>query len=417
MSDKPQSINNKAHGNSIIQFEDVWKQFRLYTQRSRSLKELVIKPKKFTFQEFWALKGVTFDIKEGETFGMVGENGSGKSTALKLLSRIYKPTKGNIYSSGKISGLIELGAGFHPELTGRENIYLNAAILGLSKKQVTGKLDEIIGFAELEKFIDNPVKNYSSGMQVRLGFSVAIHVDPDILLIDEVLAVGDEHFQRKCADKIIEFKKGNKTIIIVSHILEELRNLCDRAAWLHNGELQETGEAGKVIDNYLNLVNRQESEFGESRAEAIESQFGQRWGSHEAEITKVEFFNDNGQAKRIFKTNDPVTVRIRYNSHKKIEKPVFGVAIHRTDGAHITGPNTKVAGIDIPFIDGEGEVEFKINKLNLLKGNYLFSAAIYDESCLHPYDHHGEMYFFEVVPGTIKETYGMVTLDSEWTIK
>lgn len=404
-------------GELAVEVKDVSKSFKLFTDRQKTVKEAVLggfrrrKPK-----IFWALKDVSFHVKKGTTLGIVGENGSGKSTLLKILTGVYKPTAGAMHLEGKASGLLELGAGFHPELTGRENVYLNASILGLSRKQTDEIFDEIIAFSEIADFIDTPVKHYSSGMFVRLGFAVAINVDPDVLLIDEVLAVGDEHFQRKCSEKILEFKRQKKTIIIVSHGLEELRTLCDDAVWLHKGELQEFGAAQKVIDAYLKKVNIDEQKSAEGRA-ASASQLGSRWGSGEAKITDVTFFDEKGKKKRVFKTGEPMVAKIKYKCKEKIEKPVFGFAIHNNQGFHLTGPNTRLSNDNIDFIKGEGEVEYRIKQLPLLKGNYLCSAAIYDYSCLHPYDHCDKMFYFEIEPGEVKESYGVITMAGTWKVK
>lgn len=407
---------NIEKNESMVIASGVWKSFRLYSDRSRSIKEAVLKrQKKRSFSDFWALKDVNFDVRQGETFGIIGENGSGKSTLLKILTKVYAPTKGDVVAKGKISGLLELGAGFHPDLTGRENVYLNGSILGMKKKQIDSIFDEIVAFSQLEKFIDTPVKHYSSGMFIRLGFAVAINVNPDILVIDEVLAVGDEHFQRRCTDKILEFKKSKKTIIIVSHALEEMRNLCDRILWLEHGVAQELGKASEVVDAYLSKVNKEEDVDSAHRAEKI-GKYGQRWGSKEAEVTGVSFIDKSGKEKRRFSTKESMIARIHFNAHEEIKKPVFGVAIHRTDGTHVTGPNTRVAGVNIDKIKGQGYIDYEIKSLSLLKGSYLFSAAIYDYTCMHPYDHHDEAYFFEVEPGNVKETYGVVHLGAEWTL-
>src|SRR4051794_40114048 len=230
------------------------------------------------YKEFDALKGVTFEIKQGTTFGLIGENGSGKSTLLKCVARILRPDAGSITTNGKISALLELGAGFHQELSGRENVYLNGAILGMSKKEIDARFDEIVDFAGLAEFIDSPVKNYSSGMYVRLGFSVAINVDPDILLVDEVLAVGDENFQRKCSEKFADLKHAGKTLVIVSHGLASVRNLCDRVAWLEHGVLKELGPAGDVVDAYIGVAHADRHDEGEH---------GTRWGSGEGRIERI----------------------------------------------------------------------------------------------------------------------------------
>jgi len=401
----------------VVKAEGISKYFRLHTDKSDSLKLAFLRGlRRSPSKTFCALKDVSFQVKQGTTLGIVGENGSGKSTLLKILTKVYTPTEGSISVEGKVSGLLELGAGFHPELTGRENIYLNGSILGLKKKDMDEIFEEIVDFSELRDFIDTPVKHYSSGMFIRLGFAVAINVNPDIFVIDEVLAVGDEHFQRKCNEKILQFKRQNKTIIIVSHALEELRTLCDEAIWLEHGKSMKAGAAGEVIDAYLDAVNVDENAAVEERAENQEKKFGNRWGSYEAEITKVEFLAGDGNKKRLFKNGEPLIARIHYKAHQKIEKPVFGLAIHRSDGVHVTGPNTRQFGLSIPSIEGEGFIDYRIDNLGLLKGSYLFSAALYDNSCTHAYDHQDEKYFFEVASGKNNETYGFVSLNGNWSM-
>ena len=263
---------------SAISVNDVWKKFRLYDERNQSLKAAVMRGRRARYKEFDALKGVSFEIPEGTTFGLIGENGSGKSTLLKCIARILRPNRGEIRTRGKISALLELGAGFHPELSGRENVYLNGAILGMSKRQLEERFDEIVEFAGLEEFIDSPVKNYSSGMYVRLGFSVAINVDPDILLVDEVLAVGDEAFQRKCSEKFADLKESGKTIVVVSHALGTMRTLCDQLALLEHGNLIAVGPSGEVVETYLGDVHSDHAADGEH---------GTRWGSGEGQIVGV----------------------------------------------------------------------------------------------------------------------------------
>lgn len=234
-----------------VRVENVSKMFRLYKERNMTLKAAIMRGKRSVYEDFWALDDVSFEVPVGSTFGLIGSNGSGKSTLLKCLSRIYYPDAGRISANGKLAALLEVGSGFHHELSGRENIFLNGSILGMSKKEVAGKFDEIVAFSGVEQFIDQPVKNYSSGMYVRLGFSVAISVAPDILVVDEVLAVGDAEFQEKCRQKFVEFKNAGKTVILVSHSMDTVQQMCDHAAWLKNGKLIEVGEAKPTIDAYL----------------------------------------------------------------------------------------------------------------------------------------------------------------------
>ena len=240
---------------AAVVVDDVSKKFRLYHERNQSIKSAIMRGRTSVHEDFWALKDVSFEVPEGSTFGLIGSNGSGKSTLLKCLAKIYYPEKGSIGYKGRVAALLEVGSGFHPELSGRENIFLNGSILGMKKAEITKKFDEIVDFSGVEQFIDQPVKNYSSGMYVRLGFSVAINVDPDVLVVDEVLSVGDAEFQEKCAQKFVDFKKAGKTVILVSHAMGAVRSMCDHAAWLSHGELVSIGEAKPTIDAYLNSLN------------------------------------------------------------------------------------------------------------------------------------------------------------------
>ncbi|MBC7592030.1 MAG: ABC transporter ATP-binding protein [Salinibacterium sp.] len=237
-----------------VTVDHVSKKFRLYKERNMTIKSAIMRGRRSVHEDFWALKDISFDVPVGSTFGLIGSNGSGKSTLLKCLSQIYYPEKGTISANGKLAALLEVGSGFHHELSGRENIFLNGSILGMSKKEVTRKFDEIVDFSGVEQFIDQPVKNYSSGMYVRLGFSVAISVDPEILVVDEVLAVGDAEFQEKCRLKFVDFKKAGKTVILVSHSMETVKSMCDHAAWLNRGELVAVGEAEPTIRAYLDSL-------------------------------------------------------------------------------------------------------------------------------------------------------------------
>jgi ABC-2 type transport system ATP-binding protein len=236
--------------NVAVSVEHVSKKFRLYHERNQSIKSAVMRGRRSVHDDFWALNDVSFEVPEGSTFGLIGSNGSGKSTLLKCLAKIYYPDQGQIISNGKVAALLEVGSGFHPELSGRENIYLNGSILGMSKKYIDSKLESIVDFSGVDEFIDQPVKNYSSGMYVRLGFSVAIHVDPEILIVDEVLAVGDAEFQAKCRQKFIDFRREGRTVILVSHSMDMVKDMCDHAAWLNHGNLVVAGEAQIAISAY-----------------------------------------------------------------------------------------------------------------------------------------------------------------------
>lgn len=238
-----------------VEVDGLSKSFRLYHERNQSLKSTIMRGRRSVHEDFWALKDISFEVPTGSTFGLIGSNGSGKSTLLKCLAKIYYPEKGTITSRGRLAALLEVGSGFHPELSGRDNVFLNGSILGMSKKEITRKFDEIVDFSGVEQFIDQPVKNYSSGMYVRLGFAIAINVDPDVLVVDEVLSVGDAEFQEKCRLKFVDFKEAGKTVILVSHSMPTVQDMCDHAAWLNHGELVTAGEATPTISAYLDSLS------------------------------------------------------------------------------------------------------------------------------------------------------------------
>jgi ABC-type polysaccharide/polyol phosphate transport system ATPase subunit len=391
-------------GGAAITVDGVSKRFRLYHERNQSLKIAVLRGGRARFEEFWALQDVSFDVPAGTTFGLIGENGSGKSTMLKCMAKILRPDTGSIAAVGKISALLELGAGFHPELSGRENVYLNGAILGLSKKQLDARFEGIVDFAGIEQFIDTPVKNYSSGMYVRLGFSVAINVDPDILLIDEVLAVGDAEFQRKCSEKIADFRQQGKTIVIVSHSLPSVRALCDEVALLEHGQLRDLGPAGPIIDHYLADAFRDQDDG---------SGFV-RWGSGEVKIEQVEMLDASGAVVTKAHTGDSVTMRIHYHATEPVRDVQFGTALNNIEGAAVTGPNTRHAGLLCRCLDGRGFVDYRIPRLLLLPGGYHFTVAIYDLAALHAYDHVERALRFDVEAGEPYEEVGVVSLGGAW---
>jgi ABC-type polysaccharide/polyol phosphate transport system ATPase subunit len=387
-----------------IRVENVRKRFRLYHERNQSLKASVMRGRRARYEEFWALDGVTFDVPVGSTFGLIGENGSGKSTMLKCMAKILRPDEGSIVSHGKVSALLELGAGFHPELSGRENVYLNGAILGLSKRQLQDRFDEIVDFAGISQFIDSPVKNYSSGMYVRLGFSVAINVDPDILLIDEVLAVGDADFQRKCSEKIADFRKQGKTIVIVSHSLPSVRTLCDQVALLEHGELRDLGAAGAVIDHYL----------ADAFSDRVEEGGFVRWGSGEVRIEGVELIDAQVRLGSRLRTGDDVTLRFHYHAKEPVSDVMIGMAVDTLEGMTVTGPNTRDGGFRCERLEGRGYVDLRIPRLMLLSGTYDVTASVYSVDGLHPYDHVQKILRFDVERGDPGEEHGIVSLGGAW---
>lgn len=408
---------------AAVQFDDVSRQFVLHRERPRSFQELTVnlfRRNDGSHEKFWALRGVSFAVKQGETVGIIGPNGAGKSTALKLISRIIEPTSGRIEVNGRVRALLELGAGFHPDLTGRENIFLNGSILGFGRTEIQRRLDEIIAFAELERFVDVPVKHYSSGMYVRLGFSVAVHTAPEILLVDEVLAVGDQVFQQKCLKRISELRRDGVTIVLVSHGLESIRSLCERAIWLQDGGVQADGSSAEVVDQYLAYSNRhyyQQELAGRSDAKGLDVRTvgGNRWGTFQAEITSLRFLDADGNPCWEFETGQPFTVEIRYRAHEPIRRPAFGVAIYREDGVHISGTNTSVDHFAIEAIEGDGVLYYHLDQLPLLGGHYEFTAAIYDYKSTLAYDHHHRMYAFTVRQGAdTRRLEGMIRLPARW---
>ncbi|MGZ6972318.1 MAG: ABC transporter ATP-binding protein [Acidimicrobiia bacterium] len=391
---------------AAVVVEHVSKRFRMYHERNQSLKASVMRGRRARYDEFMALRDVSFEVPEGTTFGLIGENGSGKSTLLKCMARILKPDAGRIETHGKISALLELGAGFHPELTGRENVYLNGAILGLSRKQIDARFDGIVAFSGIEQFIDSPVKNYSSGMYVRLGFSVAINVDPEILLIDEVLAVGDAEFQRKCSEKIAEFRNEGRSIVVVSHSLPSVRALCDEVALLEHGSVIRIGPAADVIDEYMADVF--------ANADDPDAGGHVRWGSKEVRIERVEVLDGAHAPLDNMHTGDTVVFRFHYTAHESVPNPVFGLAVHTVEGVHVTGSNTRFAELNCDLPLGPGFVDFRIDRLLLVPGRYDFTAVVYDQTISHPYDHVERMLRFDVHPGVPRETEGVVSLGGTW---
>ncbi|MCZ7392291.1 MAG: ABC transporter ATP-binding protein [Candidatus Methanoperedens sp.] len=431
------SKQRKEEVDAIV-IENISKCFKIPHEKKRTVYENIaglFKGNRYGYEEFWALRNISFSVKRGETIGIIGENGSGKSTLLKVIAGVLYPDSGSVTVNGRIAPFLELGVGFQPELTASENVYLYGSIMGMSRAQIKKRINDIFDFAELEKFRNARLKNFSSGMYARLAFSTAISIEPDIILIDEALAVGDEAFQGKCYDKINEFRREGKTIVFVSHGMETVKQLCERSILLNQGQIGSIGYSEKVVSDYhVNMRIKEESTLKKQHEkkveqitekiiikevtphEGIETQQNSvqdRWGSREVEITEVKFFAKNGDETYIFRTGEPLIVRIKYFAKTKIEKPVFGIAIHRNDGVHITGPNTKFHNKVIKSVKGEGIVEYIIDALPLLKGTYLFTAAVYDFACVNPYDHHEKRFTFKVTDGEIKD-YGICYIPCRW---
>ena len=387
-------------------------------------------------ETFDALNGVSFNVAAGQTFGIVGRNGSGKSTMLKLIAGIGRPTDGTVVVKGRVSALIELGAGFHPEISGRENVYINGMMLGLTKREIAARFDEIVTFAELEDFIDAPVKTYSSGMYLRLGFAVAIHVDPDVLLVDEVLAVGDEAFTHKCLDKFAEFRRRGRTVLLVTHALDLVTRFCDEALWLDSGAARLQGDPKRVVDAYLLDVAGVENQAmaATERAEAAAPQrhpsdvstvvdgrsvepadmtraLEGRWGSREVEIGAVEFVGRGGPA-HVFQSGDPLQIRLQVRAREPVADLVFGVGIFNADGVCCYGTNTDIEGAVSGSMSGDGQVSFAIDRLDLVEGSYKVDVAAHRKSGA-PYDYHRLLHTLRVV-SPLKET-GIFRPPHRWT--
>ncbi len=403
---------NSSSTGLAISARDLTKVYRKYLHKNQftTLKSAIVSGSLIRdlrpSELFTALDHASFDIPRGCTYGILGENGSGKSTTLKLLSGITKPSSGTLEVNGRVSALIELGAGFHPEISGRENVAINGVMLGLSRAEVTKRFDEIVEFAEMKDFIDAPVKTYSSGMYARLGFAVAIHVDPDILLIDEVLAVGDEAFTRKCLEKIGEFRRRGKTIVIVTHSLGLIEKMCDEALWLRKGKATDSGDPKRVVDAYLSFVAGQENELlgrHETRevapstekvaTEAPEEK--RRWGSGEILLNDVRLMDAEDRAAHVFVPGDTVRIAVRGEARSPIEDFVFGVGLFTADGTAVYGTNTHIEEFKSKEISGSFSFTFEIQDLRLVEGSYLLDIAAHRRDGT-PYDYHRGLYSLRV---------------------
>ncbi|MBR2659968.1 MAG: ABC transporter ATP-binding protein [Clostridia bacterium] len=394
---------------TVIRVEHVSKEFRLFSDKGVYLKEKLLFRNRRRYEVRKVLKDISFEVKKGEAIGLIGENGCGKSTTLKLLSQIMYPDSGTITMKGRVSALIELGAGFHPDMSGRENIYTNAAIFGLSKDEIDNRLQTIIDFSELGAYIDNPVRTYSSGMYMRLAFSVAINVDADILLIDEILAVGDIAFQAKCFNKLREIKRNGTTIIIVSHSLGQIEQICDKSYWIDKGLIRESGDPKTVHAYYLeymgqkegNALSDNEDKISETCSETNEkenageklgeneritgdpeetAQKRKRFGSGEVVIDSVTILGDDEIAKETFKSGEKMTVIAAYHTIHKISDAMIGFGIFRVDGVHVAGTNTYIDHLGDVELKEKGTIICEIPHINLVSGEYLFDFAIHSTS-------------------------------------
>jgi len=399
-----------------IELKNISKKYYITSHKSQSFKELFIKNllKKKKIEELWALKDISFEIEKGCTLGIIGSNGSGKSTLLRIIAGITTPTVGDVIANGRISSLLELGAGFHHDLTGYENVFLNGTILGLKQKEIRAKLKEIIDFSELEQFMNTPVKHYSSGMYVRLGFSVAVNIDPDILLVDEVLSVGDAFFQIKSFSKIKSFKKQGKTIIFVTHLLDAVDDLCDEVIWLEDGEIKKKGATYDVLKAYKDSINVRAAKLQPEKyvegtiAARMDGRFISRTG---IEITKVRLLNQKNEETDVFFTNEPMTVEIYYNATEKVENVDFHIGFRRSfDGIPVCINATNLNDIETGILEGKGVVKAYIERLSLYEGKYTMGAGIFPHNSIdEPYDMHLNLYPItmktkrQVRPGLVTE--------------
>ncbi len=392
-------------------------------------------------ETFQALKNVSFSVAKGCTYGVIGSNGSGKSTLLKCVAGITRPTEGKVTVDGRISALIELGAGFHPEISGRENIFINGIMLGLTKKEVQRRFDEIVEFAEMQDFIDAPVKTYSSGMYMRLGFAVAIHVDPEVLLVDEVLAVGDKGFTHKCLDKFSEFRRRNKSILLVTHSLDLVEKFCDEAHWLDKGVTKGEGDPKRVVAAYIiNVEDTEENSLAKAESERVAASASRdpgsgtrdpedddrgpgsgvrdpeaplnpvadaesvkdgfkstegRWGTREIEIAKVSISGPDGESGHVFQSGDDIQVHMVVTAKESITDFVFGLGLFNADGVCVYGTNTNLEEFQPTEIAGEGTVTFEIDSLDLVEGTYRLDLAAHKADG-YPYDYHRLLYTFRI---------------------
>jgi lipopolysaccharide transport system ATP-binding protein len=402
---------------NAIEFNGVSKYFRMDRDKPRAFQQLFIslfdRGRRSSKDDdlFWALRDVSFNVKRGESVGLIGTNGAGKSTTLKLISKIIQPSSGLVKVNGRVTALLELGAGFHPDLSGRDNIFLNGAVMGLSRRDVDSKIDQIIEFAEIGEFIDVPVKDYSSGMYARLGFSVAIHLDPDILLVDEVLSVGDAAFQQKCNERMQELRHSGITVLFVSHSLETIANTCSQAVWLDKGCVRMAGDIHKVTDAYYEYSL--ERSLGRSK-HALSNEI--RYGSGEARVTHVELLDDHGNPVRQARTHEPLVVRMHYLTQMRIEQPAFGLAFnHLLTETNLSGPNNILSQYTIPFIEDAGWVDYRIPSLSFLPGEYSITTAIYDRQCVHQYDTWLHSARLTVGTGGTPERHGLIAMNGAWS--
>lgn len=356
-----------------VEFRRVDKRYRLYRQHYRSLKEIVFKRRLGEWEEHWALRDVSFNIRRGSTFGLIGPNGAGKSTSLKMMAGILIPDAGEVIVRRRLAGLLELGAGFQPEYSGRENIFLNASLMGLSRRDIEGRLEAIVEFSELEEYIEQPLLTYSSGMHMRLAFAVATHVDAEVLLVDEILAVGDESFQRKCFDWLHAFRAGGGTIVLVSHNLAVVREICDEVAWIDNGSLRDLGHPNSVVSAYLGHVHR----GGGSLEEMLSTEGVREKARPQVQLGEHRFVDASGAPVRKVATGSTIALEVEFKVEKPLRTPVFGVALFSSEGTCVYATNNNADGVVLPTLEEEGVLRVEYGGLALLPGRYRVTISVF----------------------------------------
>ncbi len=409
-----------AENENVIEVKDVTKSFKVYLDKGSQLKERLLFRKRSRYEERKVLRGISFSVKKGEAIGLIGHNGCGKSTTLKLLTRIMYPDSGSIKMQGRVSSLIELGAGFHPDMSGRENIYTNAAIFGLNKKEIDSRIQSIIDFSELKDFIDNPVRTYSSGMYMRLAFSVAINVDADILLIDEILAVGDANFQSKCFNKLREIKSHGTTIVIVSHSLGQIEQICDRSIWIHDGLIKAEGPPKEIDLEYLDYMSRKiqdrnkKSEEAADTEEPAENKDGKRWGSGEARIKRIRSFASDGTEQSVFRVGEDIRLTVDYTVKKPVQDAVIGFGIFDMNGVQCYGTNTRIDKLPEMTLTKDGTAEITMKNVQLLSGEYMIDIAIEQGEGI-PVDYYRQAYKIQML--SAYGDAGIARIDHTWNLQ
>lgn len=425
---------------NAIEVKNVTKSFKIYIDKGNTLKEKALFKQRRRYEERNVLNNISFEVEKGQAVGLIGHNGCGKSTTLKLLTKIMYPDSGSIVMRGRVSSLIELGAGFHEDMSGRENIYINASIFGLTRGEINKRMEDIITFSELEEFIDNPVRTYSSGMYMRLAFSIAINVDADILLVDEILTVGDFNFQAKCFNRLREVKASGTTIVIVSHSMEQIEQICDRSIWIHDGKIRREGRPRDVHPEYLDFMGEKRQELAwkeaENKEENRESQEvketdhenaeeihvanhdkpeenKKRWGNGYARIEKIVLLDKQGKEKSVFKTGDAVVIQITYKVNRKVEDAVFGIGIFRSDGIQCYGTNTRIDKQNKFDLTKDGVVQINVPAMSLMAGEYLLDVAIEADIGI-AVDYYKGAYRFEVFSDI--SDVGIARIEHDWKI-